>query len=106
MTFFKKFSSGLAVFLVGLVLETTGYDESLGTDNLQPESAVTGMRLILGICISAFLVIAFVGAFLIKITTQKSERVTYFISKQRAGELDTLDEQEQAELENLKKELF
>ncbi|MGN0788747.1 MAG: MFS transporter, partial [Christensenellales bacterium] len=106
MTFFKKFSSGLAVFLVGLVLETTGYDESLGTDKLQPQSAITGMRLVLGICISAFLIIAFVGAFLIKITTKKSERVTYFISKQRAGELDTLDEQEQAELENLKKELF
>ncbi len=106
MTFFKKFASGMSVFLVGLVLQATGYEEGKGTSELQPASAVKGMRLILGICITVFLIIAFYGAFKIKITTKKSERVTYFISKQREGELDNLDESEKAELETLKKELF
>lgn len=106
MTFFKKFSSGIAVLIIGWVLQGMGYDESLGTDALQPESAVLGMRIILGAAVPLCLIVAFAGAFLLKINTRKSERIRYFIDKQRAEELDSLSEEEKAELEELKRELF
>lgn len=106
MTFFKKFSSGIAVLIIGWVLQGMGYDESLGTDALQPESAVLGMRIILGAAVPLCLIVAFVGAFLLKINTRKSERIRYFIDKQRAEELDTLSDEEKSELEKLKRELF
>lgn len=106
MTFFKKFSSGIAVLIIGWVLQGMGYDESLGTDALQPESAVLGMRIILGAAVPLCLIVAFVGAFLLKINTRKSERIRYFIDKQRAEELDSLSEEEKSELEELKRELF
>lgn len=106
MTFFKKFASGMAVLIIGWVLQGMGYDEQLGTSSPQPESAIMGMRYILGIAVPICLVIAFVGAYLIRITTQKSERVRYFIEKQRNDEIDSLPEEEKAELEKLQKELF
>lgn len=106
MTFFKKFSSGIAVLIIGWVLQGMGYDESLGTDALQPESAVLGMRIILGVAVPLCLIVAFVGAFLLKINTRKSERIRYFIDKQRAEELDSLSDEEKSELEELKRELF
>lgn len=106
MTFFKKFTSGIAVFVIGWVLQGMGYDETLGTDGLQPDSAILGMRLILGIAVPLCLVVAFIGAYLIKINTQKSERIRYFIDKQRSNELDSLSEEESAELAQIKKDLF
>ncbi len=106
MTFFKKFASGVAVLIVGWVLQGFGYDEQLGTNALQPQSAILGMRLILGISIPLCLIVAFVGAYMIKITTKKSERVRYFVEKQRNNELENLCEEEKSELETLKKELF
>lgn len=106
MTFFKKFSSGIAVLIIGWVLQGMGYDESLGTDALQPESAILGMRIILGAAVPLCLIVAFIGAFLLKINTRKSERIRYFIDKQRAEELESLSEEEKSELEELKKELF
>lgn len=106
MTFFKKFSSGIAVLIIGWVLQGMGYDESLGTDALQPESAILGMRIILGAAVPLCLIVAFIGAFLLKINTRKSERIRYFIDKQRAEELESLSEEEKSELEELKNELF
>lgn len=106
MTFFKKFASGVAVLIVGWVLQGFGYNEQLGTNELQPQSAVLGMRLILGISIPLCLIVAFIGAYMIKITTKKSERIRYFVGKQRNDELDMLTESEVQELDNLKKELF
>ena len=43
---------------------------------------------------------------MIKITTRKSERIRYFVQKQRDNELELLSTEEQQELELLKKELF
>lgn len=106
MTFFKKFASGFAVLIVGWVLQGFGYDEQLGTNALQPQSAVLGMRLVLGISIPLCLIIAFIGAYMIKLTTKKSERIRYFVDKQRNNELESLPEEEKLELEALKKELF
>lgn len=106
MTFFKKFASGVAVLIVTSVLQVCGYNEQLGTSALQPESAVLGMRLVLGISIPVCLIVAFVGAYIIKITTKKSERIRYFVDKQRNNELELLPEDEKLELEALKKELF
>ncbi len=106
MTFFKKFASGIAVFLIGVSLKGAGYDSLLGTNTLQPAAALTGMRLIIGISVPLLLVLGFVCAYLIKITTKKSERIRYFIDKQRAGELDGLNDEDKAEYEKLAKELF
>lgn len=106
MTFFKKFSTGLAVFLVGQVLALAGYDSNLGTAQFQPAGAVTGMRIAIGVAACVLLTIAFVGATLIRITTRKSERIRYYIDKQRAGELESLSAEDQTEYEQLKKELF
>lgn len=106
MTFSKKLASGLAVFLIGVSLEGAGYNSLLKTSALQPASAVTGMRYILGISIPLLLAAAFICAWRIKITTKKSERVRYFIDKQRAGEFDTLTDEERSEFDELAKELF
>lgn len=106
MTFFKKFASGIAVFLIGVSLKGAGYDSLLGTKQLQPPEALTGMRLIIGISVPVLLMLGLVSAYLIKITTRKSERVRYFIDKQRAGELDSLPDEEKSELDKLAKELF
>lgn len=106
MTFFKKFASGIAVFLVGVVLQSTGFDSTIGTAKLQPPQALTGMRYVIAISISVFMLLAFISGYMIKITTRKSERIRYFIEKQRAGELHNLIEKERNEYEKLAKELF
>ncbi|NCA66591.1 MAG: hypothetical protein EOM87_00855 [Clostridia bacterium] len=106
MTFFKKFASGLAVFMIGIVLQGTGFDSDLGTAALQPPKALTGMRCVLGVSVGVFMVLAFVFGYLIKITTKKSERIRFFIDKQRAETLNCMTDEEQQELETLKKELF
>lgn len=106
MTFFKKFASGTAVFLIGISLKGAGYNSLLGTKVLQPDAALTGMRLIIGISVPILLILGFISAYVIKITTKKSERIRYFIDKQRAGELDNLNDDDKAEYEKLAKELF
>ena len=88
------------------MLTLAGYDESLGTKDFQPASAVRGMRIAIGASVCVFLTIAAVAAMLIRITTRKSERIRYYIDKQRAGELDQLTDEETQEFAQLKMELF
>ena len=57
MTFFKKFASGTAVFLIGISLKGAGYNSLLGTKVLQPDAALTGMRLIIGISVPILLIL-------------------------------------------------
>ena len=106
MTFFKKFTSGMAVFVMGWVLQLMGYDEQLGTSTVQPESAILGMRIMLGVVVPLCLVVAFVGAYTIKITAKKSEDVRYFIEKQRAGELENMSDEDNELFDLIKKDLF
>ena len=106
MTFFKKFTSGIAVLVMAWVLELMGYDEQLATGAVQPDSAIIGMRLMLGLVVPLCLIVAFIAAYMLKITTIKSEKVRYFIEIQRAGEMDSLSEEDVVELDNIKKDLF
>ena len=64
------------------------------------------MRIAIGASVCVFLTIAAVAAMLIRITTRKSERIRYYIDKQRAGELDQLTDEETQEFAQLKMELF
>ena len=64
------------------------------------------MRLMLGLVVPLCLIVAFIAAYMLKITTTKSEKVRYFIKIQRAGEMDSLSEEDVAELDNIKKDLF
>ena len=103
MTFSKKFSSGIGVFIVGWALKFSGYNGELA---VQPPSAIMGIRIVIIASVVIFLSIAYFGASKLKISNNRSEKIKYFIELQREGTIDELNEIDQAQLDIIKRELF
>ena len=102
MTFARKSSSALVIFLFSLVLEFTGYNKDLQVQNI---SAQNGIKYVMAFTCMIFMVLGFVMARRYVISQQVNSKVQKYLACQRAGSLEQLTEAEQAELAQLKQQL-
>ena len=102
MTFARKSSSALVIFLFSLVLQFTGYDEELA---VQPAMAQNGIKYVMAFTCIIFMVFGFVMAKRYVLTKEKNKQIEKFLAVQREGKLDALTADATAELESLKKSL-
>ena len=102
MTFARKSSTALVIFLFSMVLEFTGYDEAL---EVQPVSAQNGIKYVMAFTCILFMVFGFVMAKRYVLSKEKNQRVQKYLALQREGKLETLSQEELADLESLKKSL-
>ncbi len=63
------------------------------------------IRILFGIVVVVMISLAIWASLKYKVTDQKLTRIKYYLEKQRAGENDTLTDEEKAEKEALIKEL-
>ena len=103
MTFARKSSSALVIFLFSLVLQFTGYDADL---TVQPPSAQNGIKYVMAFTCIIFMVLGFVMAKRYALSAEKNKQVEKYLAYQREGRLDELSSDEASELESLKKSLL
>ena len=102
MTFARKSSSALVIFLFSLVLEFTGYNADL---EIQPTSAQNGIKYVMAFTCIAFMVLGFVMARRYVLSREKNAQVEKYLTLSREGGIDKLSDEERAELDELKKSL-
>ena len=102
MTFARKSSSALVIFLFSVILELTGYVEGAET---QPVSAQNGIKYTMAFACMAFMILGFVMAKKYILSKSKNEKIEHYLAVQRTGSLDQLSEEELSELDELKKSL-
>lgn len=100
MTFIRKVASAIAIFIIGNVLSLTGYiePETVGEVVVQPESTITGFRIIFIFSWVVIMGIGFILARRFKISPDISKRVKYLLEKEK------LNEEERKEKEQIIKE--
>ena len=102
MTFARKSSSALVIFLFSLVLEFTGYDKDLAVQNL---SAQNGIKYVMAFTCIIFMVLGFVMARRYVISQQVNLQVQKYLALQREGKLQQLSGEEKEEFDLLKQKL-
>ena len=102
MTFARKSSSALVIFVFSFVLELTGYDADLLT---QPDSAKLGIKYVMSFACIVFMIFGFIMAKRYVLTKEKNAKIEKYLGMQREGRLGELTDDEAAELETLKASL-
>lgn len=107
MTFSRKVSTAVAIFIVGWILQLCNYKETvLGEQVEQPASALLAIRIMIIVSVVCLLSLGFFASLKYKVTDKKLERIRYFNDIQREGNLDSLTEEEVAERNALIEELI
>lgn len=101
MTLARKVGGGLAIGVSGWILALCGYDSE---ETIQPASALTATRLVLGIAVVVLISFALFASFKYKVNSQKLTRIRYFIEARKSGA--TLTDEESAERDALVLELY
>ena len=104
MTLARKVGGGLAIGLSGWILEWCGYDSNLPKGQLQPQSALTATRLVLGISVAILITFALIASFKYKVNSEKLTRIRYFIEARKSGKKMT--DEENSERAALVSELY
>ena len=99
MTFARKSSSALVIFLFSLVLEFTGYDKNLEVQNL---SAQNGIKYVMALTCIVFMVLGFVMARRYVISQQVNGKLQKYLALKRENKLQQLTEEEKKEYSRLK----
>ena len=102
MTFARKSSSALVIFIFSMVLEFTGYNKDL---LVQPISAQNGIKYVMAFTCIIFMVFGWFMARRYSLSHDKNRQIEKYLSAQRDGRLDELSDDERAELSELKKSL-
>ena len=102
MTFARKSSSAFVIFIFSLVLQFTGYDETL---TIQPIAAQNGIKYVMAITCIIFMVFGFVMAKRYVLSKDKNQKVEKYLALQREEKLDGFTAEERAELDDLKKSI-
>ena len=102
MTFARKSSSALVIFIFSFVLELTGYDADL---LVQPDSAKLGIKYVMAFSCILFMIFGFIMAKRYNLSKEKNLQVEKYLEAQREGRLGELTDEEAAELEALKASL-
>jgi oligogalacturonide transporter len=108
MTFSRKMTSALAVFLVGVVLESFGWIRitDANPNPTQPPSVVTAMRVVIIVSVAVFMTIAFIASYKLKINPEKTNKIRKYLELQREGKLNELTDDEVREYTVMGKELI
>ena len=102
MTFARKSSSALVIFLFSLVLEFTGYDKNLEVQEL---AAQNGIKYVMaGTCI-IFMVFGFIMAKRYVLSRACNEKIQIYLELKRENKLDGLTKEEQKEFKALLKRI-
>lgn len=102
MTFARKSSSALVIFLFSLVLQFTGYDANLEVQNV---SAQNGIKYVMAFTCIIFMILGFVMAKRYVLSKAKNEQVQKYLAISREGELEALSDEEKEEYSELIKSL-
>ena len=102
MTFARKSSSALVIFLFSLVLEFTGYNADL---EIQPPSAQNGIKYVMAFTCIIFMILGWVMARRYVLSKEKNAQVEKYLAYQREGREGELSPEERSELEALKASL-
>ena len=102
MTFARKSSSALVIFLFSLVLEFTGYNADL---EIQPPSAQNGIKYVMAFTCIIFMILGWVMARRYVLSKEKNAQVEKYLAYQREGRVEELSFEERSELEALKASL-
>ena len=94
MTFARKSSSALVLFIFSNVLELTGYNADL---TIQPDSAQNGIKYVMAFTCIIFMVFGFVMAKRYVLCAEKNEKVRKYLALKREGKLGELTADENAE---------
>lgn len=106
MTFIRKASSAIAIFIIGNVLSLTGFvtpTDSVPIPN-QPNSAIYGIKFIIFFAFLILMGFAYFVARKFRLTPEVSKRVKYFNEKQQADEIKYLSQEEKEEYKRLMQE--
>ena len=98
MTFTRKSSSALVIFVFSLVLEFTGYNAELA---VQPASAQNGIKYVMAFTCIIFMILGFLMAKRYVLSKEKNAKVEKFLSLKRMGKIDELSEEEKTEYTEL-----
>jgi Na+/melibiose symporter-like transporter len=98
MTFARKSSSALVIFLFSLVLEFTGYDKNL---EIQSLAAQNGIKYVMAFTCIIFMVLGFVMARRYVISQKVNNQVQKYLACKREDRLEQLSSEEKAEYEDL-----
>ena len=98
MTFARKSSSALVIFLFSMVLQFTGYDEKLTT---QPVAAQNGIKYVMAFTCILFMILGFVMAKKYVLSKEKNQKVEKYLAIAREGKLDELTLEEKHDYEAL-----
>lgn len=102
MTFARKSSSALVIFLFSLVLEWTGYNADL---EIQPVTAQNGIKYVMAFTCIIFMILGFVMSKRYKLTREKNAKVEKYLAIKRAEGLEALCDEEKAEYAELTRSL-
>lgn len=102
MTFARKSSSALVIFIFSMVLQFTGYNEELA---VQPIAAQNGIKYVMSFTCIIFMVFGFIMARRYALSKEKNQKVEKYLAIQREGRLSELNAEELNELQELKKSL-
>ena len=102
MTFARKSSSAFVIFLFSMVLEFTGYDETLA---VQPIMAQNGIKYVMALTCIIFMVLGFIMARRYVLSREKNQAVEKYLALARENKLDELSDEEKEELASLKSSL-
>lgn len=111
MTFTRKTTVAIAIAISGLILDLSGFVKpttdiltGLVTSYPQPPSAVWGLRMVITVPITVFLIIAYIAAKKLKLNPKRSVLVSRMIADPTV--IDTLSDDDRAEYEAIQRELF
>ena len=91
MTFARKSSSALVLFIFSNVLEFTGYNGDL---EVQPVSAQNGIKYVMAFTCIIFMVVGYIMAKRYVLTREKNAQVEKFLKLSREDKINTLDADE------------
>ena len=91
MTFARKSSSALVLFIFSNVLEFTGYNGDL---EVQPVSAQNGIKYVMAFTCIIFMVIGYIMAKRYVLTREKNAQVEKFLKLSREDKINMLDAEE------------
>lgn len=98
MTFTRKSSSALVIFLFSLVLELTGYVENSLRQTVQAQN---GIKYVMAFTCIIFMTFGFIVAHRYVLSKKKNEKVQKYLELQRANNLTNLTEEEEKEYQEL-----
>lgn len=102
MTFARKSSSAFVIFIFSLVLQFTGYDETL---DIQPIAAQNGIKYVMAFTCIIFMIFGFVMAKKYDLSKDKNASIQKYLAIERDGETENLSVEEKLELDSLKNSL-